>query len=86
MIRTTRISIRISLLLAALSAEALFVSNLALTDIQHGNGKRLEWAIMHVSYAIFILFHLSAIVSFIKILRSHSARENGTLMKRGIET
>ncbi len=67
-------SIRMSFGLGILSAAALFISNFALMDIQHGNGHALEWAIMHVSYAVFILFHLSVLVTLARLPRRRDER------------
>ena len=72
-------SIRISFGLGILSAVALLISNFALMDIQHGNGHGLEWAIMHVSYAVFILFHLSVLVTLARLSRR---RDEGAEEKR----
>lgn len=62
-------SARVSLTLGVCSMAALILSNFALMDIQRGEGHGLEWAIMHVSYAVFILFHISAIVTFVRMMR-----------------
>ncbi|HEX4949901.1 MAG TPA: hypothetical protein VFZ34_24760 [Blastocatellia bacterium] len=70
-----RKSIRITFALGILSALALVVSNLALMDIQHGGGFTLEWAIMHISYGIFILFHIFAIVTLARMLRRENERK-----------
>ena len=67
-------SISITFALGIFSAIALLVSNLALMDIQKGGGLRLEWAIMHVSYGIFILFHIFAIVTLARMLRRENER------------
>lgn len=82
-------SIRISFGLGVLSAVALFISNFALMDIQHGGGFSLEWAIMHISYAVFILFHFSALLTLARLLRtknkqavSVSGLESGDLAKK----
>jgi hypothetical protein len=70
-----RKSSRVSLILGIISVGALLLSNFALLDIQHGDGHVLEWSIMHVSYVIFILFHVSAIVTFVRILRKKNGPE-----------
>lgn len=71
-------SIRISFGLGILSAVAMVVSNLALMDIQHGESDlRLEWRILHVSYAVFILFHLSALVTLGQLLTAKAAQREG---------
>lgn len=67
-------SISITFALGILSAIALFVSNLALMDIQKGGGYTVEWAILHVSYGIFILFHIFAIVTLTRMLRREKDR------------
>ncbi len=62
-------SIQVSLGLCLLSAIALFISNLALMDIGHGESDlTLEWSILHISYAVFILFHGAALITFIRLL------------------
>lgn len=64
---------RLTFILGGLSAGALVLSNFALLDIQHGNGQRLEWIIMHISYAVFILFHFAALVTLSRWRRNHEA-------------
>lgn len=72
----TRTSIRISLVLGILSAVAVFINNLALIDIWHGESDLvLEWRVLHVSYAIFILFHISALITFVRLLGRKSNAE-----------
>ncbi len=62
-------SIRISFWLCLFSGAALFFSNLALMDIGHGESDlKLEWRIMQFSYAVFILFHISAFITFVRLL------------------
>ncbi len=64
-------SIQVSLGLCLFSAIALFISNLALMDIGHGESDlNLEWRIMQVSYAVFILFHGAALITFIRLLKT----------------
>lgn len=67
-------SIRISFGLGMLSTAAWLISNLALMDIQHGAGHRLEWGIVHISYALFILFHVSALITLGRLLRKVTER------------
>jgi hypothetical protein len=67
---------QLSLGLGVLSAIAIFFSNLALMDIKHGESDlRLEWGILQISYAIFILFHISAIITFARLLRGRNREE-----------
>lgn len=40
---------RLTFILGGLSVGALVLGNLALIDIQHGHGQRLEWTIMHLA-------------------------------------
>ena len=67
-------SISITFALNILSTVALFVSNLALMNIEKGGGLTLEWAIMRISYGIFILFHIFAIVTLAKMLQRENER------------
>ncbi len=63
-------SIRISFGLCLLSILAVFVSNLALMDIGHGESDlRLEWRIVQVSYAVFIVFHAVMLVTLARRLK-----------------
>ncbi|HQR31947.1 MAG TPA: hypothetical protein PLK30_04350 [Blastocatellia bacterium] len=63
-------SIRISFGLCLLSILAVFVSNLALMDIAHGESDlRLEWRIVQVSYAVFIVFHAVMLVTLARRLK-----------------
>ena len=63
-------SIRISFGLCLLSILAVFVSNLALMDIAHGESDlRLEWRIVQVSYAVFIVFHAMMLVTLARRLK-----------------
>ncbi len=71
-------SIRISFGLCLLSILAVLVSNLALIDIGHGESDlRLEWRILRVSYAVFILFHLSSLITFIRLLKKKGEETHG---------
>lgn len=63
-------SVRLTFRLGILSAVAIIISNLALIDISHGESNLiLEWRIMHLSYAIFLLFHISALFTLGRILK-----------------
>ncbi len=63
-------SIRISFGLCLLPILAVFVSNLALMDIAHGESDlRLEWRIVQVSYAVFIVFHAVMLVTLARRLK-----------------
>jgi len=64
---------RLTFILGGLLVCALVLSNFALLDIQHGNGQRLEWTIMHISYAVFILFNLAALVTLSRWRRNREA-------------
>jgi Na+-driven multidrug efflux pump len=76
----TRTSIRISFWLGIFSAVAVFISNLALLDIWHGESDlTLEWRILHVSYGVFILFHISALITFVRLL---GRKRSGTWQKQ----
>lgn len=63
-------SIRISFGFCLPSILAVFVSNLALMDIAHGESDlRLEWRIVQVSYAVFIVFHAVMLVTLARRLK-----------------
>ena len=73
-----RTLVRLSLGLGILSTMAVFLSNLALIDIWHGESDlRLEWGAVRVSYAVFILFHISALITFTRLLRGRKIEEKG---------
>jgi hypothetical protein len=67
----TKTWIRISFALGLCSALALISSNLALMEIQHkASDLTLEWRILHLSYAVFMLSHLSALVTLARMLNT----------------
>jgi hypothetical protein len=82
----TRTSIRLSFGLGVLSAIAIFFSNLALIDIHHGESDlTLEWAVLRISYTVFILFHISALITLWRLLKSEREKNptQGTSGKSG---
>ncbi len=72
-------SIRISFGLCVFSAIAVFISNLALMDIGHGESDlTLEWRVLQLSYAVFILFHVSAFITFARLMKWKSSGKTET--------
>ena len=60
----SRRSVAVSLGLALLSAAAILVAHLALTDIYRGEGDlTLEWRVLQIAFATIIAFHLFALVT-----------------------
>lgn len=54
---------RVSFGLGVVSMVAVAVSHLALTDIAHGAGGPAEWRALQVSFALIVLFHVSALAT-----------------------
>ncbi len=53
------VRIRLLVVLGSLSCVAIVCAHLALTDIYHGEvDTSLEWTILQICFAIFILFHV----------------------------
>lgn len=67
---TMRRAVRLSFWLGMLSVVAVGVSHLALTDIFHGEGGLREWRALQVSFAIIIVFQLSALTTLWRIMRA----------------
>jgi hypothetical protein len=69
-------SIRFSFGLCLISGIALFLSNLALMDIGHGESDvTLEWRILQISYAVFILFHVSVFITLARLMKLKNIRK-----------
>jgi len=65
-----RKSARVSIILGFLSVVSILMSHLALTDISHGEGDlSSEWTVLQISFAVFIIFHIFALTTLIKLYR-----------------
>ena len=53
--------VKITLTLAVLAAIAGVLNFLALNDIHHGEGLRLEWSVVRYANFVFLLFLLSSV-------------------------
>lgn len=81
---TLKTSVRITFSLCVISAIAVFISNLALMDIGHGGEDlKLEWAILQISYAIFILFHISAFITLARLIKRNNIEKAEAALLKG---
>ncbi len=81
-------SARFSIVLGLLSVLAVVASHLALTDISHGEGDlSLEWTVLRISFAVIVAFHISALITLVRLYRYTASKpgEPGGPGSRGTE-
>jgi uncharacterized protein YhhL (DUF1145 family) len=79
---TLKISALISIVLGILSVLAMGLALLALTDVVHVHEPSLftKWNVLRICIAVFGVFHLSALATFVALFRfiKHERRITGT--------
>ena len=59
----------VTVILGLVSLISVFVAQLALTDIYHGEGDLgLEWGVLRVCFGVIVVFQVSALLSFRRVI------------------
>lgn len=64
---------RLAFALGVLSILAIGISGLALNDIGHGDGGPAEWRALQVSFALIVLFQVTALTMLLRMIRDRRA-------------
>ena len=71
--KQVRTSVVVSLILGILSVLAIGASHLALTDIWHGESDvSLEWNVLRLAALVILAFHLGALTTLWRVMRSEA--------------